>query len=375
MITFGIECESIEKDTWGIARILNKTLEQLVLRPDLASGFRIRLYFKSAVPELPCLAHPMFTKSVVRIPFLPASFSLYYYVLLPLRAWRDGVDVMYFPNYMLPLLWWGRSVVLSAHDVYHEARNPHIPFRYRLAYRVFATWAAWRATRVIAMSESGRNRLALLYKIDPKRIAVNHLAVDRPEPALYPALHARSYILFLGQAFPRRHLLETLLAFEAVAKDDRALDMIVVGTDKYNPPMISELVASINTRLGRERVLYWPQRSDVDVQTLLRNSRAVTYISAEESFGLPPVEALANHSVPIVADNGVSRELFGDAAVFVPLPVSVPAVAEAITTAVHNESVRRTILGQAQRVTARFSWQKHTERLLEIVREVAGQYT
>ena len=57
------------------------------------------------------------------------------------------------------------------------------------------------------------------------------------------------YILYVGQAFPRRHLRETLLAFEKISPQYLDLKFIAIGNDKYNPPIIEKLRAMSPVKL------------------------------------------------------------------------------------------------------------------------------
>lgn len=377
MKRIGIECESIEQDTYGIAKVILETLEELSRRPELAKTHRFYLYFKSKIPDYPFLDNPIFIKRIVKIPLIPPSFSLYYYVFLPIRALFDRLRVMYFPNYMLPIIYFGKSVVLSVHDAYYEARNKNIGFRYRLAYRVFATWAARHATKLIAISEFGKQELAKVYKINPNRIAVNYLGVDAPKVITKPyTLTPNPYILFVGQAFPRRHLKETLLAFEKLvvsspnqlASEFPNLDFMFVGTDKYSPPIIEGLVREINERLGSERVTHKQRVSDNKLGSLYRYASAVTYISDREAFGLPPLEALAHGSIPVVADNALSRELFGNSAFMVPEPITTESIGRILKDSITNTMQRENIQKMTSAIVSRFTWKSHAGRFLDIIR-------
>lgn len=370
MINVGIECESIESDSWGIARIITKLLEEIARRPELANEFTFFLFFKSHVPHLSFLDNPIFKKVVLRPP-LPLSFSLYYYVYLPIYLWFKKIDIMFFPNYMLPIIFFGTSVVNLTDDVYFEMHNPHIPFKYRLAYRVFSTWAARFATRVCTFSRTAGESVQRLFGVAPERMFVNELGVDVPA-ALAPRADAPDYFLFVGQAFPRRHLVETLLAFQEIAPEFPNLKFIAVGTDKYSPPRIAPLVAEIGRRIGSGRVEYRSHASDEEVAGLYRNALAVAYISSRESFGLPPLEALAHGSVPIVADTPVSRELFGDAAFFVKEPDSTRDIAEVLRVAATDTQRRAQIANAAPGILSRFTWRAYADRFLNEVRTLAS---
>ncbi|MEX2052703.1 MAG: hypothetical protein WD898_00545, partial [Candidatus Paceibacterota bacterium] len=68
MLKIGIECESIEDQTWGVGRMITKLLEEISKRPELQKEFRFFLYFKARIPNLPYLDNPIFIKKVVKVP-------------------------------------------------------------------------------------------------------------------------------------------------------------------------------------------------------------------------------------------------------------------------------------------------------------------
>ncbi|MEK7124861.1 MAG: glycosyltransferase family 1 protein [Patescibacteria group bacterium] len=362
MIKVGIECESLEDDTYGIARLVGKLLEEIARRPELEKEFAFTLYFKSKIPALSYLDAPIFKKRVIGIP----SFSLYYYVLLPMRLWFDRPDVMYYTNYMLPILHRGKSLVFSAHDAYYEARSQDISLRYRMAYRIFCTWAAKHATKLMAMSEFGKQELATVYGISPDRIVVNHLGVDVPHMA--SVNRHGEYILFVGQAFSRRHLVETMQAFEKITPDFPTMRLIIVGPDKYRPSRIQQLQADINSRLGKERVICFEHVSDSELANLYAHAHALVYVSSREAFGLPPMEALVYGTVPVIADNALGHELFGNHAFFVRAPYTADAIAAALGAALTDTQKHAAIRSAARSFSDRFNWPAHTDRFLELVR-------
>jgi glycosyltransferase involved in cell wall biosynthesis len=359
----GIECESIEDASWGVGRIVYKLLEELSRRPELAARFRIYLYFKSRIPEYPFLDSPLFIKRVTRPEWFPASFNLHYHVWMLLCAYRDGVRTLYFPNYMLPLLWFKKSVVMLTDDIWHEIRNPQLPFRFRLAYRIFGTWAARRATRIMAISHASAAEVTRLFGVPERRIVVNELAVDAPN-APRGAIRTTPYLLYVGQAFPRRNLRETLLAFERIAPNHPNLQLVCVGPDKYTPPMKDQLIAEINARLKRQTIVSFEHVSDSDLAALYANATALIYVSAREGFGLPPLEALAYGTPPVVADTSVTREIYGTHAFFVPHPITPETLAPVLERAVSDSPMRQVIRNAAPGILSRYTWQAHTDRFL-----------
>ncbi len=390
MIKIGIECESIEDQSWGVGRIINKLLEEISHRPELKSEFKFFLYFKSKVPDYSYLKNDIFVKKIVSVPWLPKSFSLYYYVFLPIKLWFEKLDVMFFPNYMLPIIFSGKSIVILTEDVYYEARG-NLPFQYRLAYRIFPVWAAKHATRVMVISETSKKNVAELFKILESRIFVNQLAVDPvrtdgrgARPTSNGTSPPGDYILYVGQAFPRRHLHETILAFKKLVPKFPDLYLIAIGADKYNPPIIKELVGQINKQLGREAIVHKDYVHDEELYELYRNAKCLVYVSSREAFGLPPLEALAYGAIPVVAEDKLTREIFGDNAFFVEPHLatdgagvkeffSVDSIVSAINDCLTNENKRKSTLENAPAILSKYTWSAHTDRFLKLIREVTNE--
>ncbi len=378
MIKVGIECESIEESQiWGVGRIINKLLQELSKYPELGNEFKFFLYFKSKIPARSYLANPLFVKKIIRVPFIPPSFSLYYYVFLPIKLYFEGLDVMFFPNYMLPIIFKGKSIVTLTEDIYYEFKYGNLPFRYRLAYRIFGQWAAKHATRIMAMSESSRNNLTELFKINKERVVVNQLGVDlqkQNQPTKNYNLGTRNYLLYVGQAFPRRHLKETILAFEKISKQFSELKLIAIGKDKYNPPIISELVNQVNERLGREAVIYKDYVLEEELFDLYKNTKCLIYVSSQEAFGLPPIEALIYGTVPVVSRSNVTEEIFSndgvESAFFVNNPDSIDSIADSIVEALTDKEKRQQIINSGPKIISRYTWLAYTDRFIKIIKNV-----
>lgn len=155
MITIGLECESSEGDSWGIGKTIAEPIKELAKRPELQKEFRFIYYHKNKIP----------------------SFSLYYYIILPIRIFLDRPDIVFFPNYMLPYGIFCKTIVTLTEDLYREMHGKDLPFRYRLAYKIFSNHAARKATMINVYSQTSGREVSRLFCIDPKRIFVNYLGV------------------------------------------------------------------------------------------------------------------------------------------------------------------------------------------------------
>src|SRR3989344_8643863 len=237
MYKIAIECHNLENKRWGIGRHLSKILEEISKKPELAKEFRFYLYFKGFVPDDPYLQNPIFVKRILKLPFLHPSYNVFFHILLPLACLRDKINATFFPGFMLPAFFLGRSLVVLTNDIYYEYKTGNLPLRYRLGYMLFSNWAAKKATKITTFTKSAKKEISQLFKISPEKIVVNYLGVDIEKEGLTInyKLKTINYLLYVGQAFTRRRVKETILAFEIVASKFPGLTLIIVGQDNYNP--------------------------------------------------------------------------------------------------------------------------------------------
>jgi glycosyltransferase involved in cell wall biosynthesis len=379
MIRVAIDCHKLEDGSGasraGIGRHTQRLLEELAEIPNIRQTHRFYLYFKAGIPEgMSFLEDELFVLKVAKLPFFfpffRPSFNGFFHLGMPLRALLDRIDVGFFPSFMLPAFWPTRSVVVLTNDVHYEMTQGSLPLRYRIGYTLFSTWAARRATRITTQTNASADDISKQFNIRKADITVVPLGADI---AAYGSDEApkEDYVLYVGQAFPRRHLRETMLAFEMVAPEFPSLRLIAVGVDKYNPPMANELARAINSRLGGERVERREGVSDAQLRDLYRRATLFTYISSSEAMGLPPLEALAAGTVPIVADTPTTREIFGNHAFFVKNPDDPADIAITLKSALSNKESRERVLSGREEVIGAYTWARHAGMMLELFNETA----
>jgi len=374
MTNIGIECHAMETNRWGVGHHLAKLLEEISKKSEPVSEFRFYLYFKGRIPNDQFLNNPIFVKKVLKLPFFRPSFNIFFHLLLPLAYFRDRLQAVFFPSFMLPAFFLGKSLVVLTNDVHYEYTEGQLPFKYKLAYRFFANWAAWRATKISTYSQFAKDEMVKMFKIKPERIYVNYLGIEIPKNQTtdkrlstidYP------YLLYVGQAFPRRRAKETLQAFTLLASKYPNLKLILVGQDKYNPPILENLVKETNQKLGTEKIIYHSYiENDEALHELMNKAKLFIYISSSEAFGLPPLEALALGVPPVVKEDALNRELYGENAFFVANEKDPAAIAKVLENALNDTARQQEIIQNSEKVVSKFNWTSHTEKFLETIKEV-----
>jgi len=384
MIRVGVECEQLEGYRFGVGHTLAQFLETVAKTPGIESKYRFALYFKKEIPKDEFLAHPVFEKKILTGGLIPPSFNIFYHIIIPIAYWRDRLDCFFFPSYMLPAFFIGKAIVLLTNDVYWEARHGDLPLRYRLSYRLFCRWAALRARKIITISDFSKKELKQFYNIPDKRIAVNPWGLNSmfsilPRNEKYSQRIneikkkfgiKKDFFLSLGQAFPRRHIKESVEAFVQIAARYPDVQYLVACADKYNPPILAKLIKRANQAIGREAIIYTTYLKPDDALYLINEGLALAYVSDKEALGLPPLESLACGRPAIVKDNEISRELFGDDGYFVANAGNSNNIAIQMERILRDKEEAAAIVNKQSPRLKRYDWPTHISRLLNIIDEV-----
>jgi glycosyltransferase involved in cell wall biosynthesis len=284
---------------------------------------------------------------------------------LPAAIRREEADVAFCPGYTAPLIT-RVPVVLTIHDVSFVAHPEWFPARQGLRRRLLTKLSARRAARVLTVSEFSAREIESRLGIPREKIAVIRHGIRPRASSDGPR---RPLVLYVGSIFNRRHLPELLRALRSVR--DRAQDaqIVIVGENRSWP---HEDLASEAARLQiQDAVELADYVSDDRLGELYATARAFAFVSDYEGFGLTPLEALASGVPPVVADTPVSREICGEAALYV-APGDVPALAAALLALLQDEAVRATLLARAPAVLAQYSWDLAADATLAII-EQAGK--
>ncbi|MCR4322885.1 MAG: glycosyltransferase [Candidatus Azambacteria bacterium] len=384
MKRIGIECEQLEGKRFGVGHTLAQLLDAATKVPDIEKNYRFVLYFKAEIPTDAFLSHPLFEKKILTGGIIPRSFNVFYHILIPIYSLVDHIDCFFFPSYMLPAFFVGKSVVVLTNDVYWEAHHGSLPLKYRLAYRIFCWWAAKRAQRIMTISQFAGDELRGFYGIPEKRLVINPWGLEECVAVLEKNdAYARTltdikkrlgitekFFISVGQAFPRRHMKEAVEAFGTIADKYPNIQYCVACFDKYDPPVLEKLYADINARAGRNAIIQTSYIGRNELIYLMNDTLGMVYVSDKEALGLPPLETLACGRPSVIADTPLAHELFGDDGFFVKNTSDPASIAEQLIRIIEHRYDAERIVALQRPHLARLSWSVHTTRLLVMFDDV-----
>ncbi len=181
------------------------------------------------------------------------------------------------------------------------------------------------------------------------------------------------YVLFVGRLASNKGLVELLRAFAALAGDDPAAHLVLVGEDGG---MRGTLAARARALGVDARVRFAGHLADeATLAAAYRDARCTVLASEYEAFGLVLLESLAQGTPVIASRVGGIPEFIEDgrAGLLVP-PGDVAALTAALRRLWNDPALARR-LGRHGRteVVPRYTWDRVVERLEAIYREVLAR--
>lgn len=202
-----------------------------------------------------------------------------------------------------------RDQIITIHDLIGLHYPENFPRQTRFFRTVMPRLIA-RSRAVFVVSEATGADVVRFFGTDPRKIFVVPNAVAPVPPGGEPKA---DYLLIVGCHLPHKNVEEVLRRSPLWA--GRWTLKIVGAAGAYGDAMRG-LVRSLGLS---ERVEFLPFVGDDELDRLYRRAAALLYPSRMEGFGLPPLEALARGTVPVVSDIPVHREVLGEAAHYVSL--------------------------------------------------------
>jgi glycosyltransferase involved in cell wall biosynthesis len=109
--------------------------------------------------------------------------------------------------------------------------------------------------------------------------------------------------------------------------------------------------------------------SDEALAHYYRQASLYAFVSVNEGFGLPILEAFQHRLPTLIANNSCLPEVGGDAVITCD-PYDPADIAEKMKMIVSNPALQEELVQKGLRRLQDFSWQKTTDELMEVFRQM-----
>jgi glycosyltransferase involved in cell wall biosynthesis len=273
-------------------------------------------------------------------------------------------DVFFGPGYTAPLRLRCPNVI-AVHDVSFFAHPEWFTAREGFLRRRLTRASARRADAILTLTECSAAELERWLRVPRERI---HLAPPGAPPyqRRVRADGRPPTVLYVGSLFTRRHIPELLKAFALASARIPEATLVLVGANRTTP-RIDPRAQAIDLGIG-DRVTWMDYVSDDTLAGLYSGATVFAFLSEYEGFGMTPLEAISHGVPPVLLDTPVFREVYGDAATFV--PVEPAAIADALVTLVTDDRAHATLTASGPACLARYSWPKTADTITRVLEDV-----
>lgn len=239
-------------------------------------------------------------------------------------------------------------------------------------------FSAKNADHIITISQFSKKDIVKQYGLDKDNITVAYPGYNQ-ENFQFPISNLKlkeiknkyktgeNYIIYVGTLQPRKNLLRLIEAFEKVAKDNKELNLVVVGKAKGEGKegwKFEEILQAPKSLGIEDRVKFLGFVPLDDLPSLLSGSIAFVQPSLWEGFGIPVIEAMACGTPAIVSNVSSLPEVAGQAGLLVD-PYSINQIEQAIRTIVADKRLRHNLSQKGLKQAKKFSWRLMAKEVLK----------
>lgn len=301
-------------------------------------------------------------------------FQLWKQVYLPLFCIAKRCDILYCTDYFLPVIKAGYKTAV----VFHDAFCWEYPEQYNQLWlgllNSLGVYAARKADAVITMSEHSKKQIIKHVGISPERIHVIYLAAKTMDaaPSNAPSPVPGKYILHVGVLEKRKNLPNLIRAFDLLIKSGFVDYKLVLAGGRINKTHLDDYpnILSLIRQLSLEEKVWLPGFvREEDLPTYYAHASLYAFVSLNEGFGIPLLEAF-NAKVPaLIADNSCLPEIAGDAAVCCD-PHDAGDIKQKMEIILSDPDLQQELIRKGSQRARLFSWKANADELLRVFAQI-----
>jgi len=258
--------------------------------------------------------------------------------------------------------------VLTIHDMIHEKFPGEVTSSKRLSAN--KKIAALRADHIICNSYSTQNDVVEILGIPIEKTTVVYLGLS-PSVAMkfdlteeIQALSSK-YLLFVGARAGYKNFKGFIKAFSSSQFLMSNYEILCFGGGSFNLEELNYIAA---VGLSTDQVRQVSGNDSLLAESYARAS-ALIYPSFYEGFGLPPLEAMANHCPVICSNTSSIPEVVGDAGAYFD-PNSPAEMVEVMQSLLQSEEMREKLIKNGKSRVAQFAIDECARKTADVYKKI-----
>jgi glycosyltransferase involved in cell wall biosynthesis len=304
-------------------------------------------------------------------------YSLQEQLLLPFILYREKLDLVHFPHFNVPVLYFKKFVV-TIHDLIKHTskgvetttRSPWVYWLKYLGYKIVFWLTVKRAERIMVPCQAVKNDLRQEYGLDSQKVRVTYEGFDsniknssNTTAILEKYKIKKPYLLYVGSVYPHKNIERLIDAIKLLVTDYQLpVTLVVVCARSVFWERLKEKVVQLKAEDLVNLAGFVP---DSELGALYRQAGAFVFPSLSEGFGLPGLEAMAQGVAVAASDIPVFKEVYKDAAVYFE-PEDPEDIADKIKKLLSDKKLQEQLKEQGSRLVKQYSWKKMAQETLQV---------
>ena len=287
--------------------------------------------------------------------------------VLPPVAKRENIDLLFCPNTYCPIrdTEYEKVVVIHSLTSYHGF-SPGLYARFR---RFAVPRAVEAADAVIAVSEYMREEIIDRLNTSREKTHVVHNGIDHiyldDTPSTSVDCLPEEYLLYVGALSENKNVDGTLAAYQRL-KEEYGIEQKLVLVGSTSNPTIETISES---DLGSDVVLPGYINDERRLKYIYQNASVFLFPSHYESFGMPPLEAMACET-PVVATDRTAVPEICDGAAHLIDPDRPDLIAKGVNRVLTDDKYAAKLVERGHERAQQFTWKASADALADVFEEV-----
>lgn len=290
--------------------------------------------------------------------------QIWEHTLLPFYARK--YDILYCPSNIAPLYLPKKTkLVLTLHDLAFLDFPKQYSSFFQKYYAFLVPKILRRAQHIVTISNFSKERIIQEYPWTETKINVIYHGIS---PYFTVSEEPKSdYILYVGSMNEIKNFQALLKIFLTPEFKTTPLKMILPGISSFTQETeISSLLKKVESANNIEII---DSVSQHDLKIYYQNAKLFVFPSFHESFGFPPLEAMACGTPVIISNVTALPEICGNTALYVD-PYSTKDIAEKIQLLLSDTSLQEQYIAKGLTHVKQYTWEKAAKAHIIFFKEV-----
>jgi len=290
--------------------------------------------------------------------------QLWEHTLLPFYARK--YDLLFCPSNVAPYWHFKKTkLVVTVHDLAFIDFPAEYSSFFQKYYTHLIPWVIKKADRVLTISAFSKERIEKEYPLAIGKVNVIHHGISdkfTPQGAL-----KENFVLYVGAVNEIKNFQGVLEVFMQESFNKVPLKMILASSSSFKQSAkVEKILADVAHHNNIEIIDFVDQE---DLKVYYQKAKVFLFPSFHESFGFPPLEAMACGTPVIVSNVTALPEVCGDAALYVD-PNDKEDITNKLLQLYHDDVLQEVMIAKGVQRAGVFTWDKSAEEHIKIFEEV-----